>query len=104
MNGEFNSGDIYLTQGLFTKLWPRRLEAAASEAVSEADAAKKFERLEAKTILASMQQADKAKATNEALAGFNSVNVRESDKAVRFDACYQKDDKAVVVHETVIAK
>lgn len=35
INGEINSSDIYSSQELFTKLWPRLLKAAAIEAVAE---------------------------------------------------------------------
>ena len=104
VNGEFNSGDIYLTRELFGKLWPRRLEAAASEALGEADAAESYQRLKASSILAALGQADEAQAQTEELAGRNHVVVREAEKAVRFDACYQPDDKKLVVHENVIAK
>jgi hypothetical protein len=35
INGEINSGDTYAMHGLFEKLWPRLLKAAAIEAVAE---------------------------------------------------------------------
>jgi hypothetical protein len=35
INGEINSGDTYAIHGLFEKLWPRLLKAAAIEAVAE---------------------------------------------------------------------
>ena len=35
VNGKINSGDIYPSNGLFKKMWPRLLAAAATEAISE---------------------------------------------------------------------
>ena len=35
INGEINSADIYVSNHLFNKLWPRMLKAAAVEAVGE---------------------------------------------------------------------
>ncbi len=33
VNGKINSGDIYLSSGLFRKMWPKLLRAAATEAI-----------------------------------------------------------------------
>ncbi|MEO5860257.1 MAG: DUF6569 family protein, partial [Pyrinomonadaceae bacterium] len=39
INGEINSADIYVSNHLFNKLWPKMLKAAAVEAVSESTVA-----------------------------------------------------------------
>ena len=38
VNGDLNSADIYVSNALFKKLWPKMLKAAAVEAVSERNA------------------------------------------------------------------
>ena len=38
INGQLNSADLYASPELFRKLWPKLLEAASVEAISEADA------------------------------------------------------------------
>jgi ARG and Rhodanese-Phosphatase-superfamily-associated Protein domain len=35
INGNINSGDVYPSHGLFVKMWPRLLAAAATEAIAE---------------------------------------------------------------------
>ena len=35
VNGQLNSTDLYPSHGLFVKLWPKLLEAAATEAIAE---------------------------------------------------------------------
>lgn len=34
INGQINSGDVYPSNGLFRKLWPKLIEASATEAIS----------------------------------------------------------------------
>jgi len=38
VNGNLNSADLYPSHGLFRKLWPKLLEAAATEAIAEKNA------------------------------------------------------------------
>ena len=39
VNGKLNSGDVYPSNGLFAKMWPKLAEAAATEAIAEKAAA-----------------------------------------------------------------
>jgi hypothetical protein len=39
VNGKVSSGDVYPSNGLFRKMWPKLLRAAATEAIGERDAA-----------------------------------------------------------------
>jgi len=42
INGKVNSADVYASNGLFKKLWPKLLKASAIEAVAELQRDKKF--------------------------------------------------------------
>jgi ARG/rhodanese/phosphatase superfamily protein len=39
VNGKVNSADIYPSNGLFRKMWPKMLRASVTEAIGERDAA-----------------------------------------------------------------
>jgi ARG and Rhodanese-Phosphatase-superfamily-associated Protein domain len=39
VNGKLNSGDVYMSNALFRKMWPKMLNAAANEAIGQRDAA-----------------------------------------------------------------
>ena len=36
VNGKLNSADVYSSNGLFRKMWPKQLQAAATEAIGDA--------------------------------------------------------------------
>src|SRR5262249_19866699 len=43
INGQINSADVYSSNALFAKLWPKMLEASAIEAIAELKAEEKLE-------------------------------------------------------------
>ena len=43
INGKINSADIYVSNALFKKLWPKLLQASAIEAVAELRRGEKFD-------------------------------------------------------------
>jgi hypothetical protein len=64
INGKLNSGDMYASHGLFTKLWPKMLAAAAVEAVGEREGAgKTIDAPKAEAIAAAMAGTDAASAS-----------------------------------------
>lgn len=99
INGKINSADIYVSNHLFTKLWPRMLKAAAVEAVSEAHNEKAAGEVNAGDINTFITAADKGKATDRATAAKSRVTTKETDK----EAVYEARDKAdVVVHRNYV--
>jgi hypothetical protein len=103
INGRINSADIYVSNNLFKKLWPRMLKAAAVEAVAEqsprsaADARAKPADVDAFLAEASTGRAEERAAS----AGTRIVTRDKKDTAV-YEA---RDDKTkAVIHRTFIKK
>lgn len=80
INGKFNSADIYINHDVFTKLWQKRLEAAATEAVSEAKKKATYKLLSSTDIATSLakfeDQKQKEHTTKRDLAAGNAANCR----------------------------
>lgn len=102
INGEINSADIYVSNHLFNKLWPRMLKAAAVEAVGEsgrtsanAPAPKPM------AIQGFLDDAEKGTVKERTTSGKSKVITRESDD----NAVYEARDKAdAVIHRNFIKK
>src|SRR5262249_31283693 len=60
INGKVNNADVYASNGLFQKLWPKLLKASAVEAVAEKND-KKFEPAKMDTVKAFLADAEKGK-------------------------------------------
>lgn len=99
VNGDINSADIYVSNHLFTKLWPRMLKAAAIEAVAEGNSATATPSPKPSAIEAFLSDTDKGKAKERPTAGRSKVVTREADG----NAVYEARDKAdVVVHRNYV--
>jgi len=103
VNGKINSADVYVSNALFKKLWPRMLKAAAIEAVAEHDdraavrpAAKPEE------IKAFMYGADQGPAEERAASGSSRVVTRDKKDSAVYEA---RDEKSkTVVHRAYVKK
>lgn len=88
VNGEINSVDVYGSGGLFRKLWPKLLEAAATEAVAKIEKDKKFTAPSSTDVLAMMDQVRKENAQREAeliSGGKDRLRITDSAAAARYD-------------------
>lgn len=104
VNGELNSADIYVSNALFKKLWPRMLKAAAVEALAERNA-RTTAAAPAKPGAVSefIVDADRGRATNEhtVSGGTRIVTRDQKDKAV-YEA---RDEKSkTIVHRAYVKK
>jgi hypothetical protein len=90
INGEINSAEIFAGHDLFRRVWPKLLDACATEAISEKD--KKPSRKEATTESVSdfLAKAEDAKATSEKIHGTLENVSAETDHT----ALFQTVDKA----------
>lgn len=103
INGQLNSADVYSSNALFKKLWPKLLEASAIEAFAEFEQAGKFEPVTVELAKAFLRAAEDAKAEVKALRPRTSLVKRETEKIVLFEA----RDRArgnVWVHRNYLAK
>jgi hypothetical protein len=102
INGNVNSADVYSSNSLFKKLWPKLLKANAVEAIAklQKQAFKPASAENAKTFL---NDAEKPRPTEKEVTARVRVVTREDDKNVFFET---QDDsqKGAWVHRNYIKK
>ena len=103
INGKINSADVYPTNGLFQKLWPRLLKASAMEAFAESSAQQTSADVTADMIKTFLTNADQASASEKEVTKRTRLVTRESEKNVMFETTDQSR-KAQWVHRNYIAK
>jgi len=102
VNGQINSADIYVSNALFKKLWPRMLKAAAVEAVANSRGVRLAEPVKSDEVKGFIADADKGRANERSVSGSASVVTREQKDNIVFEA---RDDKSnVVVHRNYVKK
>jgi hypothetical protein len=102
VNGQINSADIYVSNALFKKLWPRMLKAAAVEAVANSRGVRLAEPVKSDEVKGFIADADKGRANERSVSGSASIVTRERKDNVVFEA---RDDKSkVVVHKNYVKK
>lgn len=84
INGRINSADLYPSHGLFLKLWPKLLNAAATEAVAE-----KSDTIaappSAEQVTAFLAAAERGRNGERTLNAQNKLATRETDQAYYFE-------------------
>jgi hypothetical protein len=102
INGEINSADVYASNALFKKLWPKLLRATAVEAVADLTKDKTFIQLKTETVQGFLDKADKVAATEQKVnSRVTTVTRDEADTAV-FES---RDEKQkVVLHKSYVKK
>ena len=99
INGKINSADIYLSNQLFAKLWPKMLKAAVTEAISLADKPKAKTEPTAAAIIKFLADADRGVKKERQTVAKSKVVTRASKN----EAVYEARDKAdLVVHRNYV--
>jgi hypothetical protein len=102
VNGQINSADVYVSNALFKKLWPKMLKAAAVEAVAHSRGVRLTEPAKADAVKNFLADAEKGAAKERSASGNASIVTREDKDNVVFEA---RDDKSkVVVHRSYVKK
>jgi hypothetical protein len=101
VNGKINSADVYVSNALFKKLWPKMLKASAVEAVSESRS-KAAPAPKPEAIRGFMEDADKAEAKETALGNGARLVSREDDANAVFEARDEK--KKLIIHKSYVKK
>lgn len=99
VNGEINSADIYVSNNLFKKLWPRMLKAAAVEAIAEGNRGGTTASPKPASVEAFLTDAEKGKAKERATSGRSKVVTRENEGSAVFEA---RDKSDLVVHRNYV--
>lgn len=99
INGKINSADIYLSNHLFVKLWPKMLKAAVTEAISLAKKPKARTAPTAAAVQNFLASADRGIKKERQTVAKSKVITRASKN----EAVYEARDKAdLVVHRNYV--
>ena len=102
VNGQINSADIYVSNALFRKLWPRMLKAAAIEAIANSRGVRLADPVKADEVKGFLSDADRGRESARPVSGSASIVTREQKENVVFEA---RDDKSkLVVHKNYVKK
>ena len=85
INGQINSADVYSSNALFAKLWPKMLEASSIEAIAELKAEGKFEPVDAGAVKAFLRESQTGKAETKKVTARTSVVKSETGKNLFFE-------------------
>ena len=103
INGRLNSADLYATPELFGKLWPKLLEAAALEALTEADSHGVTCAVPtADEVEAWLRRSRRGRKTRHAVTPRVTLVVRENEGQVSFETM-DADQANLCVHQNILA-
>ncbi|MEJ0076781.1 MAG: DUF6569 family protein [Alphaproteobacteria bacterium] len=100
VNGKLNSAEVYPSNGLFRKMWPKLLQASVTEAISHKKADNDAPPA-GDVALAFLDDAAKGKATERPLPAEVRLEVRDADKAFYFET---RRASGAFVHRSYLAK
>ena len=104
INGRLNSADLYASPELFRKLWSKLLEAAAMEALAEANApGATCSTPTAKAVSAWLRQARRGRKTRHAVTSRITLVVRENARQVSFETM-DAEQSNLCVHQNILAQ
>jgi hypothetical protein len=103
INGKLNSADVYSSNALFAKLWPKMLEASAVEAIAELKADEKFQPVEASAVKAFLRESQTGKAETKRVTARTSVVKSETEKNLFFET-RDRSQNGKWVHRNYITK
>jgi len=103
INGQINSADVYSSNALFAKLWPKMLEASAIEAIAELKAEEKFQPAEADAVKTFLRESQSGKAETKRVTARTSMVKHETEKNLFFES-RDHAKKGKWVHRNYITK
>src|SRR5215813_7866595 len=86
INGQINSADVYSSNALFAKLWPKMLQASAIEAIAELKGEEKFQPVDASAVKAFLRESQSGKAETKRVTARTSVVKHETEKNLFFES------------------
>lgn len=99
INGKLNSADIYVSNHLFAKLWPKMLNAAVIEAISLADQPKSAAEPAPADVQTFLADAERGQEKERGTVAKSKVITRSTDK----EAVYEMRDRSNnVVHRNYV--
>ena len=102
INGKVNSADVYGSNVLFKKLWPKLLKANAIEAIAELQPGK-FKPASADSVQGFLSDSEKAKGSDKDVNARVNLMTREDDENIFFETRDKKENGAWI-HRNYIKK
>jgi hypothetical protein len=102
INGKVNSADIYGSNVLFKKLWPKLLKANAVEAIAELQPGK-FQPASADSVKGFLSDSEKARGSDKDVNARVNLMTREDDENIFFET-RDKKENGVWIHRNYIKK
>ncbi len=102
INGKLNSADVYASNALFKKLWPRMLKASATEAVAESRGVRLAEPVRPTAVSEFLTDSEKAKREERATKSGSRVVTRQDKDNMMFESVDEKGQ--VTVHRSYVKK
>jgi hypothetical protein len=103
INGQINSADVYSSNALFVKLWPKMLEASAIEAIAELKADEKSQPVEADVVKGFLRESHAGKAETKKVTARTSMLKSETEKNLYFET-RDLNGKKTWLHRNYLAK
>ncbi len=103
INGQFNSADIYVSTELFKKLWPKLLEAAITEAISQHDEKQTFSVMKSDDVYQNVHALNKKDYQKQSFFD-NTILIEENADNYYFSTLFNQSEKTILIHESVLAK
>jgi hypothetical protein len=102
INGKVNSADVYASNVLFKKLWPKLLKANAIEAIAELQR-EKFAPASAESVQGFLSKSEKAHGSDKDVNARVNLLTREDDENILFET-RDRAAKGAWVHRNYIKK
>lgn len=102
INGKVNSADIYGSNVLFKKLWPKLLKANAMEAIAELQEGK-FKPASTDNVQGFLSESDKAKGSDKDVNARVNLLTREDSENILFET-RDKQQRGAWIHRNYIKK
>jgi ARG/rhodanese/phosphatase superfamily protein len=102
INGKVNSADIYGSNVLFKKLWPKLLKANAVEAIAELQQ-EKFHPVQSESVKTFLSDSEAARPSEKDVTSRVKLVTREDDSNILFETRDEKQ-KGAWVHRNYIKK
>lgn len=104
VNGQLSSAELYASPELFRKLWPKLLDAAALEALAEADApGMTCSTPDRATVASWLRRARRGRKTKHEVSPRVTLVVREGEGQVSFETM-DAEQKNLCIHQTILAQ
>lgn len=104
VNGKLNSADLYPSNGLFKKMWPKLLRASATEAIADKGSAGTAASPSTDAVTAFLKDAEAGKPTKSAVNKDTTLETRDSASAAYFETQAASPALGGWVHKNYLAK